>query len=71
MIEPKYCRDCKWSAPETNSEWTLRCHCPTVNAKDNYALASTALGRGVSCSQERDKKWPAKCGMRGALWETK
>lgn len=71
MSGPMFCRDCKWSEPEKNSEWNLRCQNPTVNCHDAWALASTVNGRGVSCHAERDKKWPAKCGMRGALWESK
>ena len=71
MTYPKFCRDCKWSEQEKNNEWTLRCQHPVVNANDNYALAATQVGRGVSCQSVRDKKWPAKCGMRGALWEQK
>lgn len=23
--EPKYCKDCKWSKPEENYIWSLRC----------------------------------------------
>lgn len=71
MTEIKLCRECKWSEPEANSEWNLRCQHVTVNRHDAWALASTVVGRGVSCHTERDKKWPAKCGMRGALWELK
>lgn len=65
---PKLCRGCKWSAPEKNSEWTLRCTCPRVNANDAWALSATDI-RGTSCSTERDRGIFAPCGKRGKLWE--
>lgn len=68
---PKYCRDCKWSKPKKDSDWNLRCHHPIVNGHDQYALGASQEWRGVDCSSVRGKSWPAKCGMRGALWEAK
>lgn len=67
---PALCKDCKYSKPEERSEWNLRCFDPSVNAKDPYALGS-ANGSGTSCTNEREKSWPAACGMRGARWEIK
>lgn len=65
---PALCRDCKYSKPEERSEWNLRCHHPKVNGKDPWALGSLNAG-GTNCTTERGRRWPAKCGMRGALWE--
>lgn len=71
---PALCKDCKFAAPEERSEWTLRCHNPIVNAKDEWALASnssSANGCGTSCREERSIKWFAECGMKGKLWTAK
>lgn len=65
---PALCRDCKHSKPDTTSEWNLRCHEPKVNAYDAWALGSLTAS-GTSCTSEREKSWPAACGMRGARWE--
>ena len=72
-MEVKFCKDCKWSEPELNSEWNLCCFHPEVNAGDNYALASSKL-TGTCCRDERNKgrgvmRWYGVCGMRGAKWE--
>ncbi len=65
---PVLCRDCKHSAPEVDSAWNLRCHCPKVNANDPWALGGLKIN-GTNCTTERERRWPAPCGMRGALWE--
>lgn len=73
MIFPKYCKDCKYSEPERDSNWNLRCMHPIVNSEDAYALSGSVAIRGSSCSMERGKKsiWYSKCGMKGRLWESK
>ena len=65
---PALCKDCKYSKLEESQAWTLRCHHPIINAKDSWALSSIDA-EGSSCSTERERKRPAPCGMRGALWE--
>jgi len=67
---PALCKDCKYSKPEEHQAWNLRCHNPIINAKDSWALSSIDAG-GSNCSAERERKWPAPCGRRGALWEEK
>ncbi len=69
MTFPKYCSDCKHSAPEVNSEWNLRCLNKHVNARDEWALAATKIGKGTSCSSERARGYFSACGRRGAQWE--
>ena len=72
MKEPKFCRECVWSAPEENFSWNLRCDNPTVNSKDPWALSGPKI-TGTSTREERSLKWyrfPA-CGMVGKLWEEK
>jgi hypothetical protein len=71
MIKPKYCTECKWSEPEKNSEWNLRCKNPIVNSKDPWSLAATVIYGGSSCRDERDKYFFAACGIKGKLWEQK
>lgn len=67
---PALCKDCRYSEPEKDSSWTLRCVHPKVNAKDSWALAASSdRHRGTTCHDERNKRWPAACGMRGAQWE--
>lgn len=68
---PALCKDCKHSKPELHSEWNLRCHNPIVNGEDPWALASIEEFGGSNCREERSKKWFAKCGMKGKLWEAK
>lgn len=70
MREPRYCKDCKWSAPEENYEWNLRCIHPTVNMDDAWALSSPKIN-GTSCREERERKFFAPCGKAGRLWEPK
>ncbi len=70
MTIVKLCKDCKWSQPEKNSNWNLRCQCPEVNAKDAWALSQTTF-EGTSCHTERSEKWFAACGMKGKMWEIK
>jgi len=69
MTYPKLCKDCKHSKPDDDSKWRLRCHNPIVNGKDPWALASASSGGGSDCVTERERMWPAKCGMRGAQWQ--
>lgn len=67
----KFCKDCDWSKPEYRSEWCNRCYNPQVVAKNNWALGNNCDNEescGVSCSDERNKKWFAACGMKGKLW---
>jgi len=68
---PEFCVECKWSVPEKNSEWALRCLNPKVNAKDTWALSAASIGEGTSCRAEREVEWFAACGMKGKLWEKK
>jgi hypothetical protein len=70
MKQVKYCTDCKWSKPEINSEWNLRCAHPEVNARDPWALSAKVIG-GTSCREEREVRWFATCGMKGKLWMAK
>jgi 5-methylcytosine-specific restriction endonuclease McrA len=67
---PAFCKNCKFSAPEVSHVWNLRCHNPVVNGRDAWALAGTEVS-GTNCHDQREKAWPAKCGMRGALWAAK
>lgn len=67
---PRLCRDCRHASPDGSSTWNLKCHHPVVNARDPWALAAADVPhRGTDCRGEREKRWPAACGMRGALWE--
>ena len=70
-MDIKLCRDCKWSYPEENSPWNLKCLNQRVNAKDAWALSSTKPYAGTSCTDQRRVKWFAVCGMKGKLWEQK
>lgn len=70
MTSVKFCKDCKYSKPEVNSAWILRCTNPTVNRNDEWALSSVDIS-GSSCREERSKKLFAQCGMNGKLWEAK
>jgi len=69
---PALCSDCKYSEPEENSSWSLRCQHPKVNGSDPYALASSKKARGTDCRGERDRRnfW-AVCGIKGKAWEPK
>ena len=68
---PALCKDCKWSSPEPGFEWNLRCHQPTVNADDPWALASGG-GVGTRCQSERGRATLlARCGKGGKLWEAR
>lgn len=72
MIKPKFCKDCHWSKPETNSQWNLRCINPLVNGDDSWALSASSIS-GTSCHTEREFRWysfPA-CGMSGKQWLSK
>jgi hypothetical protein len=68
---PTFCADCKHSVTENGSEWNLQCRHPKVNARNAYSLAAATKHRGVSCREERDKRWLSPCGMSGKLWEAK
>lgn len=69
---PLLCKDCKWSRPEPQSDWNLRCTHPVVNSRDAWALASGRGPGGTSARDERAKRGIfVKCGMKGKLWETK
>ena len=67
----KFCKECKWSFPEPDFEWNLKCCNPVVNSSDSWALGSTKTP-GSSCTSERDKVWYdftfPKCGRSGKLW---
>ena len=67
---PALCSECKHSKFESERGGNLRCHNPEVNSKDPYALGGSRA-EGTNCTNERALKWPAKCGMRGELWEPK
>lgn len=64
------CRECRWSKPETHSEWNLRCHHPAVTRNDSRALSSGTAFSGTSCREERDHRWFAVCGMAGKRWRS-
>ena len=67
-----FCRDCKFSAPDQSSPWSLRCHNPEVNRHDSWALASSDQGRGTDCTTERRATgWFLICGVKGKLYEPK
>jgi len=69
---PVLCRDCKHSAPDHNSAWSLHCTHPVVNAADPWALSASSAGRGTDCRGERERKsWFTKCGLSGKLWAPK
>lgn len=68
----KFCRDCKWSRPEAERPWALRCMNPEVNRRDAWALSTGGESYGTDTSTERSLNWLIGiCGMRGALWEPK
>ena len=69
-MEVKLCRECRHSMPEPVSEWNLRCMNAEVNKRDPWALAGSKA-HGSNARDEREKKWFAPCGMKGALWEAK
>ena len=64
----KFCKDCLYSRPNKQSSWELNCVNPRVNAKNEWALGCSSPGNGVSCREERGKKWFAPCGMKGKQW---
>jgi hypothetical protein len=70
---PCFCNDCKYSKPEINSEWNLKCHHPEVNADDAWALSNSfKSGGGSDCSKQRQEVgWFTPCGKSGKLWEAK
>lgn len=70
-MKVKYCKDCKWSFPEPQFEWNLKCSNQIVNSNDPWALSSSKVYIGTSCNEERKKKWFSKCGMKGKQWEEK
>ena len=70
MSEPKFCKDCRHSMLEPGSEWNLVCQHPRVLGKNPWALARPSF-KGTPCTDERRLRWPAPCGMRGALWAPK
>jgi hypothetical protein len=70
MKQPRFCKDCKWSMPEKNSDWNLKCVHPKVMSKDAWALAH-ATSPGVSCRDERKVQWFPACGQTGHLFEVK
>lgn len=67
----KLCKDCKWSIPDKQSPWALRCINLSVNSKNAWAL-SRAKFNGSDASDERsNRSWFAVCGMKGKLHEPK
>lgn len=66
----KLCNKCKWSVPEVNATWNLRCTNEEVNKKDPWALSAVVFS-GSSCREERESRFFAACGMKGKLWEAK
>jgi hypothetical protein len=67
-----FCRDCRFSEPDQNSPWSLRCHNPEVNRHDSWALASSSKGRGSDCQGERKQGgWFAVCGIEGKKYEVR
>jgi len=67
---PALCKDCRHAVPEVGNEWNLRCHHPTVNARDSWTLAC-GKGNGSACHAEREKGFFSACGMSGRLWVAK
>lgn len=74
-MEVKFCKDCKSSKPEHNSDWNNVCYNPQVVIKNAWALGNNCgidkkSACGVSCVDERGKKSIfAACGMKGKLHE--
>lgn len=67
----KFCKDCKYSAIDETTPWTLNCQNPIVNSKDAWALAYATF-KGTGCETERRKTgWFVDCGQKGKLWEPK
>ena len=69
-MEPKFCNECKWSNPDKDSAWSLRCFNRYVIAKDSWAL-SNASSNGTNCHTEREGIFFNVCGMSGKKWEAK
>ena len=70
-MNPKFCKDCKWSVEETNATWNLKCFNPYVNADDPWALSYNGHMAGTSCRTERERKWFAVCGIKGKQFKEK
>jgi hypothetical protein len=69
---PAYCSECAHARPEKNSPWNNECVHPVVNARDPWALATNGdFGPKSSCREERSKRFFARCGMSGKLWEAR
>jgi hypothetical protein len=69
---PAYCSECSHSRQEKNSAWNNECVHPIVNSRDPWALSTNGGSwHGSSCREERSKRFFARCGMSGKLWEPK
>jgi len=75
MKKVRFCKECKWSV-KSKSTYEIRCKHPLVVMNDPWALSRMNCGNeydgfesGKSCHEERSKKWFAKCGLKGKLWE--
>ena len=78
VLKVKFCKDCKWSRSNSRSTYELRCIHDLVVAEYPWALArwkdpseETEYNYGTGCHEERSKKWFAKCGIKGKLWDPK
>lgn len=79
MLKVKFCKDCKWARTnKTGSTYALRCIHELVVSEYPWALSrwkdqteDDEYNCGTGCHEERSKKWFAKCGIKGKLWEAK
>ena len=69
--EPRLCLNCKHSKEEKGSPWRHRCFNWKVIKHDAWALSQNNEGNpyGTDCYEERKKRWFAKCGMKGKLYD--
>ena len=72
MKKNKFCRDYKFSQPQKDSEWNLKCINDLVAENDAWTL-SAQKNEGVDCRLEREKTWTSfpVCGKAGKLFEVK
>jgi hypothetical protein len=66
----RFCRDCRYSRMQDETDFMLRCTHPDVNAKRAHVLAA-AIETGSFAQDERAGGWFYPCGRRGALWQAK
>ena len=67
----KFCKDCKWSKPDSPESWSNNCYHVFVVGENPRALANNDEN-GVDCQNERKRRsWFSNCGIHGKLWEPK